>query len=175
MLGYGALACRALIGVVFAVSAFSKVRSRSEYRAFMRWLGRLPLPAALRGAPVAATVAVAETAIVVMLIPTATAAAGLALAATMLLAFAAGTLVTVRGGRVVPCRCFGASQSPMSLWHVARDLLLALLAAAGAAGAAAAAHSAGAIVLSLAAGVTVAVPVVLFDDLLSVFRLPALR
>lgn len=175
MVGYGELACRLLIGIVFAASAFSKLRSRSEYRAFAQWLGGLPLPGPFRGAPAAAAVAATEAAIVVLLIPPVTAAIGLALSAVTLAAFASGTFVTVRTGTATPCRCFGASDSPMSAWHVARDALLALLAAAGASSAGSLAHSAGGIALSLAIAVTVAVPVVLFDDLLSVFRLPASR
>lgn len=173
MAGYCALACRMLIGIVFAASAFSKLRSKTEYRAFARWLGQLPLPGPLRGAPAAAAVAVTETAIVVLLIPAATAAAGLVLSAVTLAAFGAGTLVTVRRGPAIPCRCFGASQSPMSTWHVARDLLLALLAAAAAVAASTPAPAPGGIALALAVAVTAAVPTVLFDDLLSIFRLPA--
>ncbi len=124
--------------------------------------------------------AVTETAIVILLIPHVTAGAGLALGAVTLAALAAGALVTVRRGIAVPCRCFGASESPMSTWHVARDLLLALLASvaavsAAAAGADAPAPAAGGIALTLAIAVTAAVPIVLFDDLLSIFRLPATR
>jgi hypothetical protein len=175
MAGYFALACRLLIGIVFAASALSKLRSKTEYRAFARWLGKLPLPGPLRGAPAAAAVAATETAIVVLLIPAVTAAAGLVLSAVTLAAFAAGTLVAVGRGTAIPCRCFGASQSPMGNWHVARNLLLALLAVAGAVGAASPAHAAGGIALSLVVAVTAAVPIVLFDDLLSIFRLPASR
>jgi Methylamine utilisation protein MauE len=174
MAGYAELACRLLIGIVFAASAVSKLRSRSEYRAFAQWLSGLPLPGPFRGAAAAATVAATETAIVVLLIPTVTAAIGLGLSAVTLAAFATGTFVTVRTGTATPCRCFGASDSPMSSWHVARDALLALV-AAGAALANSPAHSAGGVALSLAIAVTVAVPVVLFDDLLSVLRLPASR
>jgi uncharacterized membrane protein YphA (DoxX/SURF4 family) len=172
MVGYFAIACRLLIGIVFAASAFSKLRSRAEYRAFARWLSALPLPGPFRSAPAAAAVTVTETAIVVLLIPAVTAAAALVLSAMTLVAFAAGTLVTVRRGTAIPCRCFGASESPMSNWHVARDLLLALLAAVGAAAVSAPAPAAGGIALSLAVAVTAAVPIVLFDDLLSIFRLP---
>lgn len=175
MAGYGVLACRLLIGIVFAASVLSKLRGKAEYLAFARWLGQLPLPGLLRGAPAAAAVAATETAIVVLLIPAVTAAAGLVLGALTLAAFAAGTLVTVRRGTAIPCRCFGASESPMSNWHVARDMLLALLAAAGAVGAASPAHAAGGIALSLAVAVTAAVPIVLLDDLVSIFRIPASR
>jgi hypothetical protein len=173
MAGYCALACRMLIGIVFAASALSKLRGRTEYRAFARWLGQLPLPGPLRGAPAAAAVAVTETAIVVLLIPAATAVAGLVLSAVTLAAFGAGTLVTVRRDPAIPCRCFGASQSPMSTWHVARDLLLAVAAVGAAAAASSPAPAAGGIALALAVAVTAAVPTVLFDDLLSIFRLPA--
>jgi hypothetical protein len=175
MVGYSGLVCRLLIGIVFAASALSKLRSRSEYRAFAQWLGSLPLPGPLRGRPAAAAVAASETAIIVLLIPAVTAAVGLVLGAVTLTAFAAGTFVTVRRGAATPCRCFGTSDSPMGNWHVARDALLALVAAAGAFGAASYTHSASGIALSLAIAVTVAVPVVLFDDVLSVFRLPASR
>jgi hypothetical protein len=173
MAGYCALACRMLIGIVFAASALSKLRGRTEYRAFARWLGQLPLPGPLRGAPAAAAVAVTETAIVVLLIPAATAVAGLVLSAVTLAAFGGGTLVTVRRDPAIPCRCFGASHSPMSTWHVARDLLLAVAAVAAAAAASSPAPAAGGIALALAVAVTAAVPTVLFDDLLSIFRLPA--
>ena len=61
----------------------------------------------------------------------------------------------------------------MSTWHVARDLLLALLAAAAAVAASSPAPAPGGIALALAVAVTAAVPTVLFDDLLSIFRLPA--
>jgi len=97
MAGYCALACRMLIGIVFAASAFSKLRSKTEYRAFARWLGQLPLPGPLRGAPAAAAAV--------------------------------------------------AASSP--------------------------APAPGGIALALAVAVTAAVPTVLFDDLLSIFRLPA--
>jgi hypothetical protein len=35
---YAALACRGLVGLVFAVSAFTKIRNVTAYREFGRWL-----------------------------------------------------------------------------------------------------------------------------------------
>ena len=43
---YAALICRTLVGLVFAVSAFSKLRNGTAYREFASWLASVPVPLA---------------------------------------------------------------------------------------------------------------------------------
>jgi hypothetical protein len=167
---YMALACRCLIGLVFAVSAFSKVRSAAAFRDFSSWLNGLPLPAT-RGRPAAAVLAGTEVAIVaLLLLPFGwTARAGLTLAAVTLAVFAAGTLLAVRRGVRAPCQCFGASSRPLGMRHAARDVLMCAAAAAGAVGGGASGAPPAGVVLSLAAGAVAAMFVVFLDDITALF------
>jgi Methylamine utilisation protein MauE len=169
-MAYLALACRGVIGLVFAVSAVSKLRSGPAFREFTSWLAGLPLPG-LRRRPglVAAVLAAAETAIVALVALPWTARAGLVLAAAVLAAFTAGTWLAVARGAGRPCQCFGASATPMSRLHVARDLVLCLVAAGGAAAAGAGGTRPAGVALSLMAGLAVALFVVFLDDLAALF------
>src|SRR5258708_29022147 len=109
-----ALACRCLIGLVFAVSAFSKLRSRSAFREFRSWLAGLPVPLARsRPSPVAAAMAVAEAAIVVLSGLAWTAGAAPGLAAPGLSVVTAGAWLAVARGAGTPCQCVGASAPPL--------------------------------------------------------------
>jgi thiol-disulfide isomerase/thioredoxin len=166
-MAYAALACRCLVGVVFAVSAISKLRSATAFRAFSSWLSGLPLPAAHSRAA-AATLAVAEVVIVVSLLLPWTARAGLALAAVTLAVFAAGLAAVVRSGVPASCQCFGASGRQVGVRHVARDTMLCAAATAGAIGTGAATRPA-AIVLSLGAGVIASVFALFLDDIAALF------
>jgi hypothetical protein len=166
-MAYAALTCRALVGLVFAVSASGKVRSVTAYRGFGSWLASLPVPLAdNRALPPA--LAVAETAIVVLVAVPATAVAGLALAALTLAVLTAGTAVAVRRGAPVNCRCFGSSRAPLAARHVARNGFLLAVAVAGALGTGAVAARPADIVLSLLAAVAAATFVVFLDDLAAV-------
>jgi Methylamine utilisation protein MauE len=169
-MAYLALACRCLTGLVFGVSAFSKLRSRAAFREFTSWLGGLPLPLARSHAvPVATVMATAEAAIVVLSVLPWTARAALMLAALMLAVFAAGTWLAVARGAGRPCQCFGVSAAPLGRRHVVRNALLCAVAAAGAAtGGAGGIHPAG-IAVSLAAGLAIAPFVVFLDDLAALF------
>jgi methylamine utilization protein MauE len=164
---YFALTCRCLIGVLFAASAFSKMRSAAAFRDFSAWLGGLPLPA-VRGRAVPAVMAGTEAVIVVALLLPWTARAGLGLAAASLAVFAGGTVAVVRRGVRAPCRCFGTSARPLGLRHAGRDLLLCAAAGAAAASGGAAARPA-AIALSLAAGLIAAAFVLFLDDITALF------
>jgi hypothetical protein len=171
---YVMLGCRCLVGLVFAVAAFSKLRSRSAYHAFAAWLAGLPvLPP--RGRKVAAPViATAEAVTVVLLALPTTVLAGFLAAAAVLAVFAAGTLLAVRRGASEPCLCFGASAAPLGIRHVVRNTMLCAAAVTGAAGfTSGPVPRPGGIVLSLAAGAIAAVFVVFLDDIAAVFGDPA--
>ncbi|WP_229398343.1 MauE/DoxX family redox-associated membrane protein [Micromonospora okii] len=170
---YLALAVRCLIGAVFLASALSKVSGRRALPAFVASLRALRLLPARAVKPVAVLIVATEFTLCGLLaapVPTA-AAVGLAGAAALLLVFAAGIGTAVRRGTSAPCRCFGASTTPLGGRHVARNLLLA-----GIAGLAAPATAPGVggatptgLLLAATAGLVVAALVVALDDLAALF------
>ncbi len=172
MLTYVALVCRGVVGLVFAVAVFSKVRGPGAYREFASWLAGLPVPlAGSRGLPV--VLAAAEAAVVVLVAVPGVAPAGLGLAAAILAVMVTGTVVIMSRGARVSCRCFGSSQSLLGTRHLVRDGVLLAVAVTGAAasafGSGREAASLAGIVLSLAAALTAATFVVFLDDLMALF------
>ncbi|MEU7826716.1 MauE/DoxX family redox-associated membrane protein [Catellatospora sp. NPDC049133] len=172
---YVLLGCVVCLGVVFAVSAISKLRSRASYAAFIastRELLPRPWPPA---AHVALIVLVAEVAIVPLLFSVPM--AGLTVAAVLLLAFGGAIVLAVRRGVRTSCRCFGSSTKPLGWLHALRSGVLAALAVTGAvlAGSVTAAniitglHPAGMAITLLAAGVFAAL-MIMFDDLVGLFE-----
>jgi hypothetical protein len=180
---YVLLGACGLVGVVFLVSATSKLRSRlafTEFVASLRQYGLLPR-AWLR--PVGLAVALAEAAIPALLAapmavaPSSEAArlatgAGFVLAGALLVGFTLAILLALRRGASASCRCFGASETPLGLRHVVRNVLLLAIAAAGVAAAVAAsagsAHPGGAVIAVLT-GLVAGVFVTAFDDLVDLF------
>ncbi|MEU7936504.1 MauE/DoxX family redox-associated membrane protein [Microbispora bryophytorum] len=121
--------CRLLTGIVFLMSAVSKLRGRAAYEEFTvatRALTRLP------ARPVAALVVAAEVAVAPLLAWPPTTLAGFCVALGLLAAFSVAVVVALRRGRRVPCRCFGASAVPVGPGHLARNAVLIVAAAAGA-------------------------------------------
>ncbi|MEV0625204.1 MauE/DoxX family redox-associated membrane protein [Nonomuraea wenchangensis] len=166
---YLALTARCALGLVFLVAVIGKVRGRAAYEAFRRSVPELvPLPRGAASAVLPALVVAAECAVVVLLAVERTAAAGLALAAAVLLAFTAGIGRALRAGVRASCRCFGMTPSPLGRLHLVRNLALAALAVAGAAAVLAGApgqpHPAG-VALAVAGGALLALPAVFADDL----------
>ncbi|MFG1612176.1 MauE/DoxX family redox-associated membrane protein [Nonomuraea wenchangensis] len=175
---YLALTARCALGLVFLVAVIGKVRGRAAYEAFRRSVPELvPLPRGAASAVLPALVVAAECAVVVLLAVKSTAAAGLALAAAVLLAFTAGIGRALRAGVRASCRCFGMTPSPLGRLHLVRNLALAALAVAGAsavlAGAPGQPHPAG-VALAVAGGALLALPAVFADDLAALFA-PAPR
>ncbi|WP_169986193.1 MauE/DoxX family redox-associated membrane protein [Microbispora sp. H10836] len=124
--------CRLLTGIVFLMSAVSKLRGRTAYEEFTaatRALTRLP---ARRVRPVAALVVAAEAAVAPLLAWGPTVLAGFCVALGLLAAFTVAIVAALRRGRRVPCRCFGASAVPVGPGHLARNAVLVVAAAAGA-------------------------------------------
>jgi hypothetical protein len=164
---YAALICRTVVGLVFAVSAFSKLRNATAYREFASWLAGVPVPLA-RNRTLPPVLAAAEAATVVLVAVPATAVAGLVLAVLVLAALTAGTAVVVRRGARVTCQCFGPSQTELASHHVLRNGFLLVVAAVGLAAVAFSVGAAGprpaGIGLSLWAAVAVATFVVFLDD-----------
>lgn len=170
---YLALACRALLVVVFLVSALTKLTSPVRYRSFVRATRRMRVVPRALVKQTAVLVVAAEAAIAVLLaIPTTiTALAGFAIAFGLLAGFTLGIVVAVRDGDTEPCACFGKSTTPMGPQHVGRNAFLLLAAAAGFAGA----LIGGPLDLGIAAiaavgGLVLGALVTVFDDLYELFR-----
>ncbi len=179
---YALIACRVLLAIVFAVSAFGKLRSRRAFEEFTSaarqlapgWLIRpLQGSGATTGAHrLAAVVVGCEVAIPPLLLAPRTAAVGFALAAALLAAFTAAIVAVLRRGDRVACHCFGATDQALRPAHVVRNLLLLTAAATGLVLALAAPSAQPALVGAVAAVGTagiLALPVLLFDDLLDLF------
>lgn len=170
---YVVLACRGLIGMVFAVSVISKLRSGPAFHAFASWLGALPLLRAAGPRPLAAVFAATEVAVVAMLALPWTWRAGLLGAAAVLAVFAAGALMIARTGVRAPCLCFGASEAPIGRRHVLRNAALSVAAAIGAAAGGHAASRPAGIAISLGVAAAATLFVVYLDDLAAVLAGPS--
>ena len=94
------------------------------------------------------------------------AAAGFAVAAGLLAVFTGAIVLSLRRGNAAPCRCFGASSTPLGPRHVARNAVLVALALLGlvAALVPGPADLAG-LVVAGAAGVVAGVTITAFDDI----------
>ena len=178
------MGCRVLLATVFAVAAWSKLRSRDDRRDFVASLASLPaapawfarLPGSSRPgrrgvpAPVAlvgVAVPAAEVLAAVLLVPGRSSVPGLALAAALLVAFTAVIAVVLGGGRAVTCRCFGAGGARFGRRHLARNavLLAAAAVALPGAGGAAAAPTVGRVLVPVVFGLLAALVVIRLDDM----------
>lgn len=135
---YGvALASRAVLCAVFAVSVLSKVRSRAAWQAYARWLAAIGVRPRRRSG-FAGWLAGAEAAVALAVIIPVTATVGQLAGLLLSLALTAGLAAAVRAGARQPCYCFGRSLDPLGWPDVARNGVLAVLAVAGVAAALAA-------------------------------------
>ncbi|HCT75809.1 MAG TPA: methylamine utilization protein MauE [Micromonosporaceae bacterium] len=118
------LACRALLGFVFAAAAIGKLRSPVNFAESLAGLGikhaKRPMAAAVIGAEALCVV------FLVLLPPL-----GYVLALLLLAAFSAGIALTIKSQRVVRCNCFGAGGKQLGVPHLVRNGLLGLVALVG--------------------------------------------
>ncbi|MEV0821655.1 MauE/DoxX family redox-associated membrane protein [Nonomuraea rubra] len=159
------VASQVLLGTVFAVAAFTKLRSRADLRAFASSL--VMVPERLRR-PVAAGVAAGEAATAaLMVVPR----IGLVLGGITLGAFSLVIAVAVRRGVRVSCRCFGPSAAPLGGVHLVRNALLLLVVALGGTALAFPGDppGAGALAVAIPAGLAGAVVLIAFDDIAGLF------
>lgn len=176
------VACRCLLAVVFAASAFGKLRSRRAFEEFTSATRRLAPGWAIRplrgtGATtgahrLAAVVVAGELAIPPLLLLPGVDGVGFALAGLLLAAFTAAVAAALRHGDRVTCHCFGAADQPLHPAHVVRNLLLLAVAGTGLVltlAAPAAAPTLTGVAVGAGAAVVAALPVLLFDDLLDLF------
>lgn len=115
-----------------------------------------------------------ECAVVVLLAVPATVTVGLLTGLGLLGVFTVAIGAALRRGSTEPCRCFGASASPLGTRHLVRNAILLLAAASGlAAGAMPGDAQPWGLVFVGAAAVVLAVLVVEFDVLAELFAGPA--
>jgi hypothetical protein len=157
---------RCLIGVVFAVALFSKLRG---FRGFVASVRQLDVVPGTLVRPVAVAVVVGEAAVAIAMVVRPL--AGFAGAVALLGGFAAAVAVTIRRGTPATCHCFGASGAPFGRRHVVRNLVLAACAATGAVLVVAGAGEAtgAALAIGVPAALVAVVAVVRLDDLMFLF------
>ena len=173
---YLELGCRVLLGGVFAVSAGSKLYSRTAFAGFTAATARLTGARGARARLLAVATVVAEVVVVLALIVPALVLWGFAASIGLLAVLTAAIVRSLRRGQRAPCRCFGASDSPLGTRHVARNAVLAAFGVLGiVAGMSTATPSLDvgtACVVAVAALIGVALTARL-DDLVGLFRTTA--
>jgi hypothetical protein len=170
--------------LVFAVSAISKLRSRTGWRAFVTSLRDLGLLPGRLVAPVAVLVAGAEVVLAIGLACTPLGAlldapwwrpVGIAaVVATLLLlsVLTVGIRAALRRGSVARCACFGRAGRPLSRWHLVRNGLLLLVAAGALAGLVLAGDGPvqpPGVLVAVLAGAVIAPLLIRLDDLVELF------
>ena len=176
-----ALGCAVAVGLVFGTSLVTKL-GRERFRTFVGSAGPLELfPVGWR-ARVAGVVVAAELVVTTAVLGWGVSVAlghhlgwlllvGFGGAGCLLAGFTVGIGVALRRGERAPCRCFGASATPMGLAHVVRNLVLIVATVLGmASGGSYAALEPAGVVLGVVAGVVVAVVIVKFDHVVELFR-----
>lgn len=174
----------ALLGVVFALSALSKMRGPAAQRDFAAALRVLRLLPDRLVRPTAAAVTVAEAGIALSMACAITATVGalpgeriaasgaLGVAGLVLVVLTAGVALALRRGTGGRCACFGSTERPLGRHHLVRNGLL-LLCVAGGLGVLGLAgggsvEPAGALIAT-SAGVVGALLLVNLDDLVELF------
>ncbi|NYD48182.1 putative membrane protein YphA (DoxX/SURF4 family) [Actinomadura luteofluorescens] len=159
------IGCACLVGLVFAVSAVSKLR---DFDGFARSVPALvPVPPG-RARLLAIATTTLEALVPPLLVAPVTAPFGFGLAAVLLAAFTAAVATSVRRGRRTACRCFGPSSAPLGPRHLVRNGVLLACAVLGAL-APGGLPPAGGIAVAAAAGLAGAVLIVSLDDIVELF------
>ena len=162
--------CAALIGATFAVSAFTKLRSRADFAEFASSLVRLRLASRRRARALAVVVAAAEALAALLVVPPGLfRTLGLALAVMLLIPLTTVVVRAVVTRQDVACRCFGASEAPLGRAHIVRNAVLLGVAAPGLGGALAGGTATphwAPLIIAVVAGVVTAVPLMRIEDVL---------
>jgi hypothetical protein len=171
-MGYIEVGCRLLIAVVFAGALAGKVTSRAAFTAFVASLRDMQVvPPRLTRAAARASVTTEALITVLMLVPVRLAGVlGFLLSAGLLVVFAAAIAQSLRQGNRAPCRCFGASSTPLGRRHIVRNAALIAVSLLGL-GVALAGGPVDVVagLVAAAAGLFVGAVVMRLDDIVSLF------
>lgn len=160
---------RSLIGLVFLLSAVSKLPVGNRFEEFVGSLAAMRVLGRRYARPVAAVVVAGEAAVPVLLLllplP------GFVVAALLLLGFCAAIVTVLRRGTPAACRCFGGAKPARFQWHhVVRNAVLIAVAGVGIAAVASGPSLPWqTVVVTAPAGLIVAVLVARLDDLVELF------
>jgi hypothetical protein len=113
---------------VLVLSVVSKLRSAAAFRRFRAGVDDLGVIPSRLAAPAAVAAVAGEVVTLGLVVVPATTAVGLFVAGTVFAVFAFILLRAVAGGAATSCHCFGATKDKVSVRHVARTSLLAVLA-----------------------------------------------
>ncbi|GAA3246412.1 MauE/DoxX family redox-associated membrane protein [Nonomuraea helvata] len=130
---YVDVASRLLLLTVFALALGSKVSSRSAWNEFVRSIRTMAVIDNAKAPAAAVATAVAEAGVIVLAVIPLRWAGSLSfvLAAGLLGCLTVAVIMVVRRGAAVPCRCFGASTTPLGVEHVVRNGILIAIALLG--------------------------------------------
>jgi hypothetical protein len=170
---YVDIASRLLLLTVFSLALAGKTSSRSAWNEFVESIRAMAVIDRARAPMAAAATAAAEAGVIVLaLIPLRRAgSAAFLLAAGLLGCLTVAVTMVVRRGAAVPCRCFGASQTPLGVPHVVRNLILVATALLGLAGSLVNGHFDVALCAVVAVfGTLLGLVMARWDDLVSLLR-----
>ncbi|MEU6033843.1 MauE/DoxX family redox-associated membrane protein [Actinomadura sp. NPDC047616] len=181
-MGYVAIGCQFLVGVVFAIAALSKIRDTDSFAAFADAVRKLNIVPGKWVTRIAVGTVAGEAVVPVALLAAvpargiagsgALSVAGLTVALLLLLGFIGIIATSMLRGVRVSCRCFGGGGAAMGWRHVARNTVLSLVAlVALGAEATGSAHpvEVGGAALAAAMGCVLALMVAFLDDLVELF------
>ncbi|MBE1486638.1 MauE/DoxX family redox-associated membrane protein [Plantactinospora soyae] len=170
---YLEMACRVLLGVVFLVSAASKLRNRSAFDAFAVGLRDTGLVSAGNTRRIGVLTVAAEVGVVLLLAVPATVPIGYLLAGALLAVFVGGIGLMMRRGVDATCPCFGVSTTRLGGRQVIRNAVLLAIAGTGLvaalAGTGVGSGEWAGLLLAAVTGAVVALIVVRLDDIVDLF------
>jgi Methylamine utilisation protein MauE len=179
VLNYVPLFCRVFIGMVFAISAVSKIRGFESFVPATRTLVEAALPQLRLGRlglrAVASTILATETAICLLVVVSPWWPLGLAAASLLLTIFTAAIALALHRGVRAPCRCFGGSATPLRRRHLFRNALLLAVTAAGLALPHRMESDPAGSAVTIAVAVVTAVVISRLDDITELFATPTTR
>ncbi|MEV5571866.1 MauE/DoxX family redox-associated membrane protein [Spirillospora sp. NPDC052269] len=170
---YVSLSCRLELALVMTLAAVAKLRSPGVFAASLKTFDFIP---AWSRRPLTWLVPAAELLITLLLALPATVTVGFVAAAVFCAGLTAIPTIVVARGAQVKCACFGASEVPMSGWHIARNAVLLAAAVAGSvaafsAGGAFPGEVPGILLAVVTAGLLTALTVFV-DDIAALFQAP---
>ncbi|WP_157429750.1 MauE/DoxX family redox-associated membrane protein [Actinomadura oligospora] len=170
---YVSLACRITLAMVMTLAAVAKLRSPGDFADSLKNFDFIPV---WSRRPLTWLVPAAELLITLLLAVPATVTVGFVAAALFCVGLTAIPTVVVLRGTQVKCACFGASEVPMSGWHIARNAVLLAAAVLGSivtfsVGGGVPGEVAGIVLAVVAAGLLTALTVFV-DDIAALFQTP---
>lgn len=166
-MAYFVIFVQIVIGATFARAALSKLAGHQPWSEFVSSVSGLRVVPLAAVPVVAASIAAVELLTPVLIAVPITTSAGLVVAGAVLAGFAVVIGVAVHHGALEPCRCFGASKTPLGFGHAWRNVGLSVLAisAALAAGSTSGPVEAAGIAITSLLALAVLVVLALLDDL----------